>query len=136
MFSILTSKIYGGVAVAILLAFIFMIVTKNAVISHQDKTLQAQSTTIANQKADIATLRGNYNVVRAGLDQCNESSANAAALATQIAQAGAAAVSQVKQAGAASTASAVRRLSNLPRDGATADEQCAQAADLLLEGAN
>lgn len=136
MFSILTSKIFGGVAAALLVALIFVYVSKTAVISHQDKTLRAQATAISNLKSDLRTARANADKLEFGLEQCNASAHSAAETATRIAQAGAAAVEQVRAAGVASTSAAVRRLEAMPRDGATAAQLCEQADAILLEGAN
>lgn len=135
MFSVLSSKIFAGVTAALLLALIALKITTGIQIATRDKMLEQQSVKIGKLEANNATLKGNVTTLQAGLNQCNTSAKNAAELASKIAASGAAAVERVRAAGVTATASAVRRLEVLPRDGATPAEQCAQANDIFLQGA-
>lgn len=133
MFSILTSKIYGGVAVGLALALAYVVVTKNAVIDNQAETLRENTTTIGNLKSDLRTARSNNDKLEFGIQQCNAGVQAAADAASVVAQAGVRAVEQTRKAGAA-VAAKVDRINALPAAGPPS-ALCEQADDILLEGA-
>lgn len=135
MFSILTSKIFGGTTVLLAIALAAIWISKDAVISHQDKRLAQKDVTISDLRQDLATARGNADKFELGMKQCNESAATAAQQAANVAEAGRKALEAVRKAAEASAQASIKRLDQLPRDGTTPAQVCSQADAILLQGA-
>lgn len=135
MFSVLTSKVFGGLLIAVMVLFAIDEYSDNKEMKAAETTIAANKTTISDLRTNLATARSNTVTAEAGLRQCN---AGVKALADQrdaMARAGTAAVQQVRRAGEQALEATNRRLSRMPTDGATAAEQCEQADAILLEGA-
>lgn len=134
-FSVLASKIYGGLLVASLVGGAFVLASKNAHINRLEGSLEKQATQIVTLRAERDTARANVTTVKAGLAQCNAGVTAAAEQANRLAAQGAKAVAEVQKAGEAALAKTTRRIEALPTNGRTAAEQCAQADAILLGAA-
>lgn len=134
MFSVLSSKIFGGTTLVLMAALAFILVSKNAVISHQDKLINDPKTgyvaRLAAAEANVTTLKQNQGALEQGVATCGDSVRAAADAANRAANVGLQALAAVK-----SQTSAIARLQAMPTNGATPAEQCAQADAILLEGA-
>lgn len=128
MFSILTSKIFGGLSVGLALTLATVIVWKNAEIGNVQDQLMAAQTVIAEQKVDLATLRGNQKGLEVGLAQCGTSVENYKTFTEQLTNAGVAALSEV-QKGTASMNAKLKRIDAMP------EATCADALSILKAGA-
>lgn len=137
MFSVLSSKIYGGLSLALLAALAWVMVSKSAVISHQDKLINDPKTgyvaQLAAARANEATLKLNQSVLVNGVNQCNSKVDAAVKAAEDAAAAGRAALAIVERNSAA-TRSVIAAVKAIPA-GSTPGEQCAAADAILLQGA-
>lgn len=137
-FSALTSKIFMGSTLALGLALGYVVVTKNAVISHQDKQINDPKTgfvvRIDRLRKNNATLRGNQHTLENGINACNSSVTLAAEAAERASAVGTTALAEVRKSDAR-TAAAIDRIRAMPVDGATPAAQCEQADAIMLEGA-
>lgn len=93
MFSVLTSKIFGGTTIALLL----VVTAMGWKLHSRDNTIAKLEKTVSDQKVEIATFKGNVASLDAGLKVCNASVDNAKAIADQVAAAGKAALAEVRK---------------------------------------
>jgi predicted pyridoxine 5'-phosphate oxidase superfamily flavin-nucleotide-binding protein len=135
MFSVLTSKIFGGATVALALALVGVMISKNHEIRSQAKVIKEMEATLKLQRADLATLAANEITLKAAVNQCSDSVARTAQVAQVVARSGQAAVEQVRSAGERATARAISRLQAMPRDATDPADLCAQADAILQQGA-
>jgi translation initiation factor 2B subunit (eIF-2B alpha/beta/delta family) len=134
MFSVLTSKIFGGATVALALALVGVTISKNHEIRSQAKVIEEMEATLKLQRADLATLAANEITLKAAVKQCSDSVARTAQVAQAVARSGQAAVEQVRSAGERATARAISRLQDMPRDATDPADLCAQADAILQQG--
>ena len=92
MFSVLTSKIFGGVAVALAAALAFTVITYEAKIGVYNNQLRKADGQITGLQADVAALRSNNAQLDAGVKQCNASIDALASVAKVVSNNGAVAV--------------------------------------------
>lgn len=126
-FSILTSKIFAGTSVVLLLTLIALKISTGIQIKTRDEMLEKQSDQIVELKANNSTLRANQSELEKGVAQCNASVAVAAAKANEAAAAGTAALNEVRRSGGRVT-SAIAAIQAMPA------ASCADA-EAILRGA-
>lgn len=107
MFSALTSKIFGGGLLALL---IFTVINE---INHR-KEMNAARQEINEAVAQRNVERGNAIELRGALRQCNDSVIAAAEVAERVGAVGVQAVRSVRQAGARSVETVVARVNAAP----------------------
>lgn len=135
MFSSLSSKVFGATSVGLALLLVFVTLSKNAQIDDLKETVEKHEKTLKIQREDLATLAANELTLKGALKQCSESVARTAQVAASVARSGQAAVEQVRAATEKSTAQAISRLQNMPRDAKAPLDLCAQADAILQQGA-
>jgi translation initiation factor 2B subunit (eIF-2B alpha/beta/delta family) len=135
MFSVLTSKIFGGTTVALALALVGVTISKNNEIRSQAKIIKEMEAALKLQREELATLAANELSLKAAVKQCSDSVAQTAQVAQKVARSGQAAVEQVRSAGERATARAISRLQAMPRDAIDPADLCAQADAILQQGA-
>lgn len=101
MFSVLTSKIFGGLAFGLALVLVVSTINFKMQIRTLNKQVEQKDGIIERQKIDISTLKNNVKALDLGLNTCNAGVASTAATAERINKAGVAALAQVQKAGAA-----------------------------------
>lgn len=131
-FSVLTSKIYGGAALALLAALAYVWVSSNATIASYErainKPVSGWQARLSAATAALATVRGNAAVCEASLARQNEAVQRlSAAAATRLANG---AAERAQAASAAASATAVSAKLAQARAG---KDTCASADALVME---
>lgn len=72
-FSALTSKIYGGLSIALILAIGVLMLTNRATVKAKDAMIANQGTTIQALERDVTTARNNSATLSAGIADQNAS---------------------------------------------------------------
>lgn len=76
MFSVLTSKIFGGLSVALAAALLWLYVSTSATIASYERAINAPVTgwaaRLSAAQADLATARGNAATLQAQIDRQND----------------------------------------------------------------
>jgi len=114
MFSILTSKIFGGLALGLALALAFAVWSGDRRETKMQVTIDKHVSVNAALRRDVATLTANGVIVEQGLAQCNASVDAAARAANIVAKAGESAVRAVQKAGGAAAAKGVAAVQAMP----------------------
>lgn len=97
LFSSLTSKIFGASSIALLLALGVLWASDSLKINALKRDLATANGTIASQRVDLATLRGNQAGLIAGVNACNTSVDSYKDVVEKLAAAGTAALNEVKK---------------------------------------
>lgn len=124
-FSVVTSKVYGGLAVVLALTLIAVTVTKNNEINKLSDMVEQRDETLLVVRANLTTARNNVRAVEDGLLECNAGVAAAAQAANQVALAGKQAVQAVQAAGRKATQARIKQVQAAPQ------ATCADAEALL-----
>ena len=114
MFSILTSKIFGGLALGLAFTLAFVIWSGDRREAKLETAIAKQDKVIKRLGDEILVLASNATALEQGLGQCNASVDAAARAATAIGRAGVNAVATVQKAGQASSARAAKAVQAMP----------------------
>lgn len=128
MFSVLSSKIFGGTTLLMVAAFALLLISKNAVINSQNRQIRDLISQTSSLRSNLNICRGNEANLEGQLTGQNAKVKAAADAANMVAKAGVAAVAQAQKAGAG-VAAQVARINALP------EATCADVDNILLEGA-
>jgi len=128
MFNALWAKVATGVSVVLLLAMLGLYLFKQGEISHLQTQLESANKTVANQTADLATLRGNQKGLETGIAACNSSVDAYSSVVEKLAATGKAALAEV-QKGNATLTSKLKTIDAMPA------ASCADAVGILKAGA-
>lgn len=99
MFSALTSKIFGGLAIALAVLLAVTVIDKNSAIGGLEKELRDEKAAHSLAVNDYLIAVSNGVKLEAGLTQCNSSISAMKSTADALTKAGVVAVQQVQQAG-------------------------------------
>jgi hypothetical protein len=114
MFSILTSKIFGGLALGLAMTLAFVVWSGDRREAKLEANIAKQVKVIAKLRRDNETLKGNVDKVEGALAVCNAGVDAAARTANAIGRAGAAAVEAVQKAGGVAAARSVAAVKAMP----------------------
>lgn len=132
MFSVLTSKIFGGMSLALAAALAFVSISKNAEISALQKSIDKPVTGWAARlnacTIDLATVRGNAALLSGALSDQNRAVSDLEARAAAAHAKGA-----FDRSEAAKKVSAAQAQVAALRNARAGADQCASADQLILE---
>tara|TARA_B100000678_G_scaffold289414_1_gene299903 strand:- start:3800 stop:4192 length:393 start_codon:yes stop_codon:yes gene_type:complete len=128
MFSVLTSKLFGGLALALAALLVFQAVKHGWEIDSKNDTIETLRNDVKALNSTIATLQNNNVALEQGINACNASVENAAALANSVARSGQAAV----DAATRTRQSVEKQVATI---GKMRAESCEDVYDILVQGA-
>lgn len=129
MFSVLTSKIFGGLSLTLLAALVWIKLSTGMEIASLNRDIEGYQAKIASQQVDLSTLRGNQKGLEAGVLACNTSVDAYKNVVESLAKAGNAALAEVQKG----TATLNRRLGAID---AMPAKSCDDAMGILKAGGN
>lgn len=115
-FSALTSKIFGGVSIVLILVVAYLVISNNAAIKAKNDALTAATQTIQAQARDLTTARNNNAELAKALRDQNASIDALAAQGKATAEASAAQLATIRKTNAAEAAQLKAVLDSVPGD--------------------